>query len=408
MASAQTELAASGRLLELPRCLYEQTDFVAALAALREGREASFDGVWGSSCALLAAAIAQDVPDPLVLVCPDQNSLDDLFDDLELFSPSQRTKFPAWESELGERIVHDEIYGDRLRLLKQLSRPTDAVDRTGIIVTSIQSLLQPVPSRDSVAANSRWLRTGEEIDVEQFLRWLVERGFHHTSAVELPGEFSSRGGIIDIFAPDWLGPVRVELFDTEVESIRQFEVTSQRSLGSLSEIEVTVLTPSTDDNELFTSFLPKETWILILEPRQVEDEGRRFLGRLERPENCHGVSSVLQALMQFPTATASSLLEGASSTVCRLRAESVERFSGDIEAIRNELDRIGEGHTVHVVAPTDAEIQRLREIMMPTRLAANGKLSYCVGSLQQGFRLERERVIVLTSNDLFHRGQLRR
>src|SRR4029453_13504052 len=74
-----------------------------------------------------------------------------------------------------------------------------------------------------------------------FLRWLVERGFHATTAVELPGEFSHRGGILDIYAPDWLRPVRVELFDDEIESLRSFDLGTQRSQEALTEIDVTVL-----------------------------------------------------------------------------------------------------------------------------------------------------------------------
>ena len=59
----------------------------------------------------------------------------------------------------------------------------------------------------------------------EFLRagW-SEQGFHNTTAVELPGEFSPRGGILDIFAPDWYDPVRIEFFGDEIESIRRFEV----------------------------------------------------------------------------------------------------------------------------------------------------------------------------------------
>jgi transcription-repair coupling factor (superfamily II helicase) len=98
-----------------------------------------------------------------------------------------------------------------------------------ILVTSIQALLQPSPPKGAIASATRQLRKGERIEVEPFLKWLVEKGFHHTTAVELPGEFSHRGGIIDIFAPDWVRPVRIELFDDEIESLRSFEVGTQRS-----------------------------------------------------------------------------------------------------------------------------------------------------------------------------------
>ena len=75
----------------------------------------------------------------------------------------------------------------------------------------------------------------------RFTRWLAERGCHGTTAVELPGEFSLRGGILDVFPPDALDPLRIELFDDEVESIRTFDVATQRSLETLDAADVTVL-----------------------------------------------------------------------------------------------------------------------------------------------------------------------
>ena len=125
------------------------------------------------------------------------------------------------------------------------------------------------------------------------LTWLVENGFHATSAVELPGEFSSRGGILDIFAPDWHEPVRIEFFGDEVESLRRFEVATQRSLGSLETVDVTALAPSDDDREHFAGYLPPDSWFVLVEPGDIEDEGRHFLERLERPQDVHGLNSTL-------------------------------------------------------------------------------------------------------------------
>src|SRR5204862_5066148 len=110
-----------------------------------------------------------------------------------------------------------------------------------LIATCIQSLLQPVPPPEVLAASSRVIRVGERLEIESFLAWLVERGFESTTAVQLPGEFSFRGGILDLFAPDWRGPVRLDVFDDEIESIRRFDVATQRSLAKLEELEVTAI-----------------------------------------------------------------------------------------------------------------------------------------------------------------------
>ena len=153
-------------------------------------------------------------------------------------------RFPAWESSPGEGKIDDDIHGDRLRVLKLLAarrhgplslrrlgpakgdsplffrgrpakgdspRPSSLAPRPSplapsLIVTSIQSLMQPVPPPELLARQTRVLRVGDELNAPELLRWMAEGGFDNTTAVGLPGEFSPRGGIVDVFAPDWDRP----------------------------------------------------------------------------------------------------------------------------------------------------------------------------------------------------------
>src|SRR5262245_57716887 len=290
MTAVLPHAAASDRVRQLPKSLKNYAGCVEAIEALRAGRPASFDGVWGSACALMVAALSEGAGGPVLVVLPTDHAADDLAADLELFTGHEQRFFPSWETAPDERLVHDETFGERLRLLKELlaesrsqnsevggqrsalelpkpaqgsglarfmkarSRETRAepvisneAEALALemprqpIVTSIQALLQPSPASESITSATRVLRKGQRIELDELLRWLVERGFHATSAVELPGEFSHRGGIIDIFATDWRRPVRIELFDDEIESLRSFEVATQRSRETLDEIEVTAL-----------------------------------------------------------------------------------------------------------------------------------------------------------------------
>ena len=135
------------------------------------------------------------------------------------------------------------------------------------MVTSVPALLQPLPSRDALAGQSRRIKNGQILDVADFSSWLSEQGFHETSAVELPGEFSSRGGILDVFAPDWAGPVRIELFDDEVESLRQFDPATQRSVADINQVEITVLQKTVAQDGTLTDFLPPHTLVLVRRTR---------------------------------------------------------------------------------------------------------------------------------------------
>lgn len=465
MTAVLPHAAATERLRQLPKTLRNYADFDGAIGTLASGQPASIDGVWGSACALVAAALAERAASQLLVVLPTDREADDTAADLELFTGGEPRYFPSWETAPDERLVHDETFGQRLAILKGLMAsngaasngqgPKSKVDdssqprtsglkrfinargATGdsaespstaaevgdlgqatlavglsspILVTSIQALLQPSPRPEEIRSATRVVKKGERIDVEKLLRWLVERGYHATSAVELPGEFSHRGGIIDIFAADWLLPVRIELFDDEIESLRSFEVATQRSHETLEQIEITVLGASSAAAGHLTDYLPAASWILLVDPQRISDEGKSYLLRVENPAGFHSVPGVLAECGRFAVATTAEIQAGTSGAHCHLPFESVERFSGDIGRVRDELDTIAHGDEVFIISPTEAEVERLREILATTKLAASGRLHFPVGSLHAGFRLRGRDsgTLVLTASELFHRGELRR
>ena len=188
-----------------------------------------------------------------------------MIDDLPTFFDGSIERLPACLTSNESTVTVDHEFGDRLRLVKSLA----AGDANPIIVASVPALLQPLPSRAALDGQSRRIKAEQTLDVDDLTTWLTEQGFHETSAVELPGEFSSRGGIVDVFAPDWAGPVRIELFDDEVESLRQFDPGTQRSVADINQIEITVLDNSSLQDGHLADFLPEETVVLFCEPEQL-------------------------------------------------------------------------------------------------------------------------------------------
>jgi len=403
---------AANQLFGLVQRLHRQEGFAAVLASLQDGHAATIGGAWGSACALVAAALQAEAPGPLVVVTPHADGVDDLVDDLRLFSPASIEVFPAREafavpsavSDEGDDPLADEIFGDRLRLLKALR----TADAPRLVVAGVQSLLQPVPSRELLARQTRTLQVGEDLEPAALGRWLVENGFHSTSAVELPGEFSLRGGIIDIFAPDWFNPVRLELWGDRVESIRAFEVASQRSLAALDAVEVTIPGSHAADGAHLADHLPPGSWVLLLEPAELEEEAKHYLQRVPDARDFHSLAAVLERLVQFPSILASAVSAGSLETTCHLAIESVERFSGDTAKVRDELDLAATDQDVFVVCQTEAEAQRLGEVFQGSKLAQAGRLHFPLGRLQSGFRLVPDRMVLVSSNELFHRSDLAR
>jgi transcription-repair coupling factor (superfamily II helicase) len=428
---AERRLRAGRRLRELAAHLRAHLGFADVVASLEAGHGGTLGGVWGSSRALVAAALAQSCPGPLVVVAPHPGEIDAVARDLALFSDATVSEFPAWEVEPGERVVHDEIYGQRLRVLKGLqdrgsriedrvskatSDDSDLAPRSSLLVTSIQSLLQPVPSRAALSVATREIRVGVTLDVDELSRWLVDRGGHATTAVELPGEFAARGGILDIFPPDADDPVRIELFGDEVESIRRFDVASQRSLATLEATTITMLEPTASDRAHFTSHLPAETWFMLVEPNELAEEGKFYLERMDRPQAFHSVRTTLEEIYKFPSVTASGVPAGSVETTAHLEFESVERFSGEIGKVRDELEKVSEGHEVFIVCETEAEVERLRELFSKGE-SGRGKaecgdsqsaISFVVGHLEAGFRIVPQHVVLVSAAELFQRQDLAR
>lgn len=397
--------SAACELHELAAQLERQSGFAEVLSSLAAGNGGTFGGVWGSSCALTAAALARSCSGPLVVVLPHARDLDAFVDDLALFSPASTAQFPAWETDAGERVLHDEIYGQRLHVLKALH---DGRGQGTLIVTAIQSLMQPVPSADALANATRTIAVGDSLDTEAFTRWLVEQGCASTTAIELPGEFSLRGGIFDIFSPEAENPVRIELFGDEVESIRTFDVATQRSITSLESVDVTVLEPNHSDRTHFTNYLPADSWFLLVEPNELDEEGRYYHARLENPEDFFATSLTLKEIYRFPSVTASGVPAGSYDTTAHLQFESIERFSGDINRVREELDAAAHEEQVYLVAETDAEIERLGELFAETQLTADERLQFVLGRLANGFRFVSQQVVLISAAELFQREEVAR
>ncbi len=395
---------AADELRELAVQLEQQDGFAEVLASLTAGHGGTLGGVWGSSCALAAAAIERSCKAALVVVLPHARDIDDFCDDLSLFSQATVEQLPAWETDAAERVLHDEIFGSRLRLLKSLKNG----QAPAVIVTAIQSLLQPVPSSEDLQAATRTVAVGDTLAPEQFTLWLAEQGCQNTTAIELPGEFSLRGGILDVFPPDALSPVRIELFGDEVESIRSFDVATQRSIESHQSVELTILQPNRTNRTHFTSYLPADSWFLLVEPNQLQEEGRYYHQRLENPEDFFATTTTLSEIYKFPSVTASGIPAGSFETTAHLQFESIERFSGDVHRVREELDQAAAGQRVYLVAETEAETQRLAELFGETQLMTEGRLQFVLGRLASGFRIVHQQVVLVSALEMFQRQEVAR
>ena len=122
----------------------------------------------------------------------------------------------------------------KLKVLLKLAKGEDM-----ILVTSIEAILKKYIPKDVLLQNILTYKIGDSVNLEELSDELVSLGYERVSKIEGFGQFSIRGGIIDIFSLEYINPIRMELFDDEIDSIRTFDVFSQKSIDKINEFSVT-------------------------------------------------------------------------------------------------------------------------------------------------------------------------
>ncbi len=396
------------KLGDLRTVVADAEGFPSLLDALLAGRSGAIDGAWGSSASLAAAALADRCPQTLVVVSAHPRALDGWAADLTSFTGTAPAVFPAGEYAPSDHFALDETAGQRLRLLTQLGGAASP----RLVATTFAALLQAVPERDRLEQHRRKVAAGAAIDPDELARWLVDQGFRRGDAVELPGEFSRRGGILDIYPPDAEAPYRLEFFGDELESVRQFSPENQRSLGVLPYVDllgmgsVSVKTASETHRGHLCDYLPAGSWIVLVEPGDLREEGRHYLNRVADTAGLFSVEGVFAQLFRFPSITVSTLPSPTIEAACHLRVESVERFSGDLARVREELRSIAGADRIVVACHNEAECHRLGELLGEGD-GGLGNITPIVGRVASGFRLVDAGLVVLGDHELFRRDDVR-
>jgi transcription-repair coupling factor (superfamily II helicase) len=400
--------AAPLELRDLTRLIQRAPGFPEVLAALKNSRSATIDGAWGSAAPLAAAALALHAPGPVMIALAHVGDVDDFRDDVATFSGINPEVFPAWDRLPREAAASggDEVFGRRVRVVKRLSGAVPPK----IVVAPFQALLQPVPTPEALTRSSRTVRLGDVVPIEELTAWLAERGMTRVEVVEVAGEFSVRGGILDVFPTDASEPLRIEFFGDEIESIRAFDAESQRSLNHCDAITLTNPLSADDPTALgqLADAFPPETWVILVEPTDLREEGRAYLGRVGDPRGLFTVESVFERLCKFPSTTLSTLASATLEVSCQLRVESVERFSGELTKVKAELESAASGDFVLIACHNSAEVERLGEVFSDTMMARGGRLRLTVGRIRSGFHMIDARTLVIGDHELFARPDIRR
>ncbi len=369
-----------------------------------------------------AAAAAQR---PILYVTAHLEEADEARDDLELFLGRACDVLPAWEALPGEGAGSAEIEAERLRvcaeLLSEQGRERNAAaDPARVIAAPIQSLMQPVPAPQAIPQNTLRLRVGEmpedavQSSPDTLVAWAVDRGFARLDMVESPGDVARRGDIVDLFAPGESTPYRIQFDGESVESIRRFDVSSQRSLESLTSVSITALPSRVESRNTsvtdFLAYLVSEAVVVLDGPREIQEMGATIRTRLGDSERLFDVRHVLarcQRMTQLYLSRFGSAAIADEDTF-DFGVTSLTRFEGGASDAIRELVEVARDHATHVVCDNEGERQRLGEMLSEQYPEEANSIHLVMGTMHRGFEWTAARTVVVAHHELFHRLRQRR
>ncbi len=353
---------------------------LAAKLAQISGAESTvvFEHVTESAQPFLAAILVRELKQRLWLVCSDVRSQETMHNELLNWFPDALF-FP--ESELAAfagAVADPETTAERLAIVQKLSDPKN---RHPIVLTKA-SLTNSVPTPATLKAQEVWLRPKMKLDREQLIAQLAAAGYERVAQVSARRQFAVRGGILDIFSLHHGLPIRVELSDEEIESLREFDLDTQTSVRSM--IACTLLLGEVEKLDcVLQDYLGKRDLTV--------DVGGSFpAARVSMVEGAHGYEGV----EDFTTAFFDHGLgefEAGDFVVDELKRES---FFAQLRQWREQ------GWQTHIFCNNEGEIERLRELIPAVEL---DPLVFSIGTLARGFTFPEAKVAVLSDAELFGR-----
>jgi len=369
-------------------------------AAVGDGHRVVARGVSGSSTHLLAGAIARLCARPVLLVVAHVDEADEAADELSAAGESAR-RLPALEGLPGDAGGASlDLFAERLGVVRHLS----GLAGPHVVVAPIAALMQTVPPPEVAAAMVRELRVGCDIDLAELVRWLAASGYERVDAVEEPGDFALRGGILDVFPPGrgvGAAPVRFDFFGDTIDSISEIDLATMGSDRTLRDIELVTANAARVGTEAgagtesrtspmrnaresagdrsgewvgaaIHSLLPPGTVVMISETSEVVEQGRGYYERVIDSRGVLGPPAVFAGLTEHSHAMAEvnrlNAVAARGDTPVELPLGNLAPFSKDLAQACAQLGELCTKGRVVVCAQNAGELQRFRELGEQHRL----------------------------------------
>ena len=421
-------------------------------------------GLKDSARSFFIAALAskEEIKNSYLIITDSQENALKIYQDLSNFLNKSQNKeeniflFPSFDVLPYEDISSDpQIIQQRINILKHLSA-NDHNKKRKILIADIKALLPKLASPQKFKKTSWKLKVGDALKKEDFLKILLEQNYRSVEIVDKKGEFSSRGGIIDFFPVTSENPLRLELFGDQIESIRYFNLSTQRSILKLTDYtllpsrELIADSSSNYNYSTIFDYLPDDLIVLQNEPELIKEKEEEFQEEVENiyqkieqdkrelifSPSSHFISNLgicdklksknminFSYLPQENKEDISANQEESKEDIRKftLEAQEISSYFGNLGLFTRDLEKWQtEKQHIIILVRNEGRAQRLGEILEErgikrftigrieeyTHLKSTIFISY--GYLNYGFKLQNLKTVFITDQEIFGKERNKR
>ena len=368
-----------------------------------------------------------------LILAEDERRAREIYEDYRFYDRKVYS-YPAKDLLFFQADIHGNLLiRQRMKVIKALLEEKELT-----VVTSIDGCMDFLESLEKIKEQLIHYESDSTVDTEQLKNQLVALGYERVGQVEMPGQFSVRGGIVDIYCLTEENPWRIELWGDEIDSIRSFDPESQRSLEKLEEITIYPAVEHIGDKDMvsFLDYFPEERTIIFLdEPNRLTEKGgaveeeyrqsrmhREEKGSRNLPENWLCSFEQLQKELNKRNCISVCALEPKQAgwkvrEKFYLEVKSISAYNNSFELLVKDLHQYKkQGYRIALLSGSRTRAERLAKDLQEEGLAAfygqdydreicPGEIMVVYGHAKKGFEYPLIKFAVMTESDIFGQEQ---
>lgn len=368
-----------------------------------------------------------------LILAEDERHAREIYEDYRFYDRKVYS-YPAKDLLFFQADIHGNLLiRQRMKVIKALLEEKELT-----VVTSIDGCMDFLESLEKIKEQLIHYESDSTVDIEQLKNQLVALGYERVGQVEMPGQFSVRGGIVDIYCLTEENPWRIELWGDEIDSIRSFDPESQRSLENLEELTIYPAVEHIGDKDMvsFLDYFPEERTIIFLdEPNRLTEKGgaveeeyrqsrmhREEKGSRNLPENWLCSFEQLQKELNKRNCISVCALEPKQAgwkvrEKFYLEVKSISAYNNSFELLVKDLHQYKkQGYRIALLSGSRTRAERLAKDLQEEGLAAfygqdydreicPGEIMVVYGHAKKGFEYPLIKFAVMTESDIFGQEQ---